>query len=95
MPRSYNVNICRNYDSSINVMVLMKIGINISEKNERVYTADGNKFKTWVVLYKEDFNPDIYSYDNLKFRVIVYIWYNDLALYTSKTRGLYSVYSQY
>jgi len=48
MPRSYNVNICRNYDTSINVMVLMKTGIDISEKNECVYAVDGDKFKTWV-----------------------------------------------
>ena len=52
-------------------MVLMKICIDVSEKNDLLYSADGNKFKTWVDLYQEDLNPDIYFQDNLKFRVIV------------------------
>jgi hypothetical protein len=74
----------------------MKIGIDVSKKNDLLYPANGNKFKTWAALYQKDLNPDIYSYDNLRFRVIVYIWYNDLALYTSlKTQGFSSVYSLY
>ena len=40
----------------------------------------GNKFKIWVAVYQGNLNPDIYSYDKLKFLVVVYIWYNDLEL---------------
>ena len=39
---------CRNYEKSMNDMILMKIGVEVSEKNDRLYSADGNKFKTWV-----------------------------------------------
>jgi len=34
-------------------MVLMKIGTDVSEKNDRLYPAEGNKFKTWVAVYQE------------------------------------------
>jgi hypothetical protein len=54
-------------------MALVKIGIDVSDKKDCLYPAGGNKFKTWVAVYQEDLNPDIYSYDKLKFRVVVHI----------------------
>jgi hypothetical protein len=42
-------------------------------------------------VYQEDLNPDIYSYDKLKFRVVVHIWHNDLELYNPKKRGFCSL----
>jgi hypothetical protein len=73
----------------------MKIGIDISEEKDDFYPEYGDTFKPLVGVYHEDLNYDLYSHDNLKFRVIVYIWYDDLALYKWKTQGSGSSYSLY
>ena len=52
----------------------------------------GTLIKILVAFYQEDLKRDIYSPNNLKFRVTVCTWYNDLVLYKATTRGSGSRY---